>query len=296
MLHLPLRYEDETHVVSAVRAQARTRPCRSRASSSRPRSSTAPRRQLVVPARRRRASAVRSWCCASSTSIRPSRRRSRRASACASFGEVRGGFFGGEMVHPRFQVVDDGRAAADRADAGLSDDRAACRRTRCARLIARALAPTRALERHAAAQALAQPRGLWTLRDARALPAPPAAGASIASARSTTRTHPAWQRLKFDELLAQQLSLKRIAKRERRAQRAPRAARRAARCTTRCSRALPFALTRRAAARRAREIAHDLRAAASDAPPAAGRRRQRQDGRRGAGRAAGDRQPAGRPR
>ena len=47
------------------------------------------------------------------------------------------------------------------------------------------------------------------------------------------RSHPAWQRLKFDELLAQQLSQLQ-AKREREAQRAPAFATPAAACTTRC--------------------------------------------------------------
>ena len=73
------------------------------------------------------------------------------------------------------------------------------------------------------------------------------------------RTHPAWTRLKFDELLAQQLSLK--AHRQARAA-APRAGAdrhwRADR--TRCCARVPFKLTR-AQERVWREIAHDLKRA-----------------------------------
>src|SRR5207248_11796283 len=56
------------------------------------------------------------------------------------------------------------------------------------------------------------------------------------------RTHPAWRRLKFDELLAQQLAM-RIAYRERRAKTAP-ALPDAHTLTNALVKSLPFALTR----------------------------------------------------
>src|SRR5207237_6706413 len=70
------------------------------------------------------------------------------------------------------------------------------------------------------------------------------------------RSHPAWERLKFEELLAQQLSQLQ-ARRERDLQRAPRFAVRAGGLQERLLAALPFALTM-AQRRVVEEIAHDL--------------------------------------
>ena len=107
------------------------------------------------------------------------------------------------------------------------------------------------------------------------------------------RSHPAWQRLKFEELLAQQLSQLQ-ARLERQRQRAPRFAVQAGGLQERLLAALPFGLT--AAQRRVvEEIAHDLQREALDpgqrcegdsahAPPAARRRRLGQDGGGGDGR------------
>ena len=95
-----------------------------------------------------------------------------------------------------------------------------------------------------------------------------------ALAELESRRHPAWQRLAFDELLAQQLSLA-AARRQRRSQRTtPLPAKR--QLTAAFIRALPFDLT---AAQDACLAGNQRRpdAAASDAPPAAGRCRQRQD-------------------
>ncbi len=100
------------------------------------------------------------------------------------------------------------------------------------------------------------------------------------------RTHPAWTRLKFDELIAQQLSLK-MHRRARARRKAPRLAGDGSLTRTLLAR-LPFTLTRA----QQRVIARDPPrscARRADAAPAAGRRRQRQDHRRRAGGAAGDR-------
>ena len=56
----------------------------------------------------------------------PSQQKSLAAGARVRVrGEVRGGFFGREMVHPAFKVVGRGQPAADRADAGVPEQRAA---------------------------------------------------------------------------------------------------------------------------------------------------------------------------
>ena len=58
-------------------------------------------------------------------------------------------------------------------------------------------------------EAFVSRRKLWKFGDAvRFLHAPPPRLSDLAQRALDARTHPAWTRLKFDELLAQQLSLK----------------------------------------------------------------------------------------
>ena len=131
------------------------------------------------------------------------------------FGSVRVGHFGAEMVHPRYRV-----AVADSpvaqvltpiypTTAGLGQDS-------LRRLIARALD----------SESLAETLPV-TLLDSLGLPAFEAAvrllhnpPPDIAQAALQGRVHPAWRRMKFDELLAQQLSM-RVHYRRRRAAGAP---------------------------------------------------------------------------
>ena len=99
-------------------------------------------------------------------------------------------------------------------------------------------------------------------------------------------SHPAAQRLKFEELLAQQLS--QLASRAERALlRAPEIAPRAGGLHEKLLGVLPFGLTG-AQRRVVDEIVADLAGPRPDAPPAAGRRRRRQDRGRRAGRGRGD--------
>ena len=253
MLHLPLRYEDETQLTPIADARhGRAGAGRGRG-RRRARSRTGRAASWSCQVRRRRAAC---WCCASSTSTRarrrqlaPGRARARSSARCAP------GFFGAEMVHPRYRV----RARRTRrcpqaltpvypTTAGLSPGGAAradrARRSRAADLddtlpdaLARALGAARAFA--SAVLLLHQPAARTSTR-----------------ARSTQRTHPAWRRMKFDELLAQQLSM-RIA--------LPRAARAGARrrcaaqarsprsCWPRCR-----SRSRGAQQRAWREIARDL--------------------------------------
>ena len=165
-------------------------------------------------------------------------------------GDARGGFFGLEMVHP---VV---KAAA--ADTPLP--------TSLTPVYPTSAQLPQAYLRKAVAAGLARadlsellppaavPPGMATLRDAlNFLHHPPP---SVSLATLEDRSHPAWQRLKFEELLAQQLSQLQ-AKRERELQRAPPFAVAPGGLQDRLLAALPFTLT--AAQRRVgSEIAHDL--------------------------------------
>jgi ATP-dependent DNA helicase RecG len=167
-----------------------------------------------------------------------------------AFGEIRHGFFGPEMVHPRYRVV---RADAPVATsltpvypttAGLGQD--ALRR-----MIERALAACDLTD--TLPNALIASLRLPEFREAVLLlhnPPP-----QIAQEELHERTHPAWRRIKFDELLAQQLSM-RIHYRKRKAAKAPALRPRNA-LTGRLLESLPFTLTR-AQQRALSEVQRDL--------------------------------------
>ena len=130
-------------------------------------------------------------------------------------GEMRGGFFGREMVHPVFRPVTPDTPLADTLTpvypAGAQLPQAWLRK-------AVALALARAPLGEVLPAGIV-PVGLPSLRDAlRALHHPPA-GTDPQALQD--RQAPAWLRLKFDELLAQQLS-RLQAQRERACLRAPR--------------------------------------------------------------------------
>jgi len=165
-------------------------------------------------------------------------------------GEARGGFFGLEMVHPTFKAVDEGTplptaltpvypTTAQLPQAYLRKAVAAgLARADLAELLPPRLVPARSM----------------SLREALTYLHHPPAGVSLAAVED--HSHPAWQRLKFEELLAQQLSQLQ-AKRERELQRAPRFAVAAGGLQERLLAELPFRLTS-AQRRVVEEIARDL--------------------------------------
>ena len=117
-------------------------------------------------------------------------------------GEIRAGFLGPEMVHPQFRVVKEAAPLKESltpvypTTAGLSQP--ALRG-----LIGKALA--RCDLSDTLPEPLRDEQGLMPFNDAvRYLHDPPP---DVLLARLEDRSHPAWQRLKFDELLAQQLSM-----------------------------------------------------------------------------------------
>ncbi|RQQ61980.1 ATP-dependent DNA helicase RecG [Burkholderia stagnalis] len=174
-------------------------------------------------------------------------------------GDVRGGFFGMEMVHPAVRVVE--------ADAPLPQvltpvypSTAGVSQAYLRKAIENAVerTPLPELLPPEIDRAYLRPLGVPSLADAvRILHHP---GVDSDEAALMDGSHPAWTRIKFDELLAQQLSLKR-AHEERRTRSAPAMPRRAANdagaLTTRLYAALPFTLTG-AQTRVVDEIAHDL--------------------------------------
>jgi len=245
-LHLPLRYEDETTVIP-IAALRDGEVGQVEAVVSDSRIQFRPRRQLVVTLKDEHGDDL----VLRFLHFYPSQQKTLAAGKrVRARGEARGGFFGLEMVHPSFKVV----AAETPLPTSLTPVYPSTVRLSQAVLrkaVAAGLA--RADLDEIVAPALLPPN-LPTLRDALRRLHEPAPGLDADALED--RGHPAWQRLKFDELLAQQLSQLQ-AKREREAQRAP------AFATTRGGRHdallahLPFGLTP-AQRRVAAEIAADL--------------------------------------
>lgn len=174
-------------------------------------------------------------------------------------GDVRGGFFGMEMVHPAVRVVE--------ADAPLPQvltpvypSTAGVSQAYLRKAIENAVerTPLPELLPPEIQRDYLKPLDVPTLEQAVRILHHPRVDSDEAALMDGS--HPAWTRIKFEELLAQQLSLKR-AHEERRTRAAPAMPRRTARdadaLTTRLYAALPFTLTG-AQARVVDEIAHDL--------------------------------------
>ncbi len=163
-------------------------------------------------------------------------------------GELRGGFLGREMVHP---VVKPAGAALPTALTPVYPTSAQLPQAYLRKAVASALGRA-AL--HEVLPPNTVPAGLPSLHDALHLLHQPPPGAALATLED--RSHPAWQRLKFDELLAQQLS-QLSAQRERALLHAPALTTLRGGLHERLLAALPFTLTA-AQARVGGEIAADL--------------------------------------
>jgi ATP-dependent DNA helicase RecG len=245
-LHLPLRYEDETRLVpiaalrdgSIAQVEAMVADCRIE---------TRPRRQLIVRLRDGGAELVLRFL-----HFYPSQPKTLAAGTrVRARGEVRGGFFGLEMVHPSVKAVAEGSplpAALTPVYPGSAQLPQAYLRKAIASALQRApldeLLPAGLL-----------PPGLPPLREALHFLHHPPPHSALDTLMD--HSHPAWQRLKFEELLAQQLSQLQ-SRLERQRLRAPSlAGDGAAGLQQRLLRALPFALTA-AQQRVGHEIAADL--------------------------------------
>ena len=209
-LHLPLRYEDETFLVRiADLRDGETGQVEGTVGESR--IQFRPRRQLVVTLNDGSADLVLRFL-----HFYPSQQKTLAAGKRVRVrGEARGGFFGLEMVHPVAKVVAENaplpKALTPVYPSAVHLSQAFLRKT-----IDAALARADLAEQIPAGLV---PAGMPGLREALHYLHHPTPGLDAAALED--RSHPAWQRLKFDELLAQQLS-QLLAKREREVQRAPR--------------------------------------------------------------------------
>lgn len=244
VVHLPIRYEDETRISSIGEAlpgssvQVEGEVLYSEVQ-------VRPRRQLVAAIADATGRLYLRWL-----HFYPSQRRQVETGKRVRVrGEVRQGFNGPEIVHPRIskpgEPLPESLTPVYPTTDGLSQPVLRKR-------IQQAL--TEADLSESLPSQLCESLGLPPFAEAiRTLHAPPA---DLSADVLLDRAHPAWLRIKFDELLAQQLSLA-LARRRRRAQRAQPLSEHDADLIHRLRASLPFALTA-AQERVIKEISSDL--------------------------------------
>ena len=209
VLHLPLRYEDETRIVPIQEVPPGS-PVQVEGTVLDSKIVFRPRRQLVV-----RIGDGGGEITLRFFNFYPSQQKALGPGArLRAFGEVRASALGGEMTHPRFHVLH-GDEPLPVALTPIYPTTAGLTQGVLRRMIGEALGRTGLVE--TLPEAMRKPLGLEGFSAAvTALhrPAPDADERSLA-----LRTHPAWRRIKFDELLVQQLSMRKHY-RERKAKRA----------------------------------------------------------------------------
>jgi len=167
-----------------------------------------------------------------------------------AFGEIRQGFFGAEMVHPKYRVVR-GELPVSQALTPVYPTTAGLGQEALRRLIERALADCDLSD--TLPDDVIKALRLARFREAVLfLHNPPP---DVAQHELQERRHPAWRRIKFDELLAQQLSM-RLHYKRRRAAGAPALTSRN-QLTRALQKKLPFQLTS-AQQKALAQIRHDL--------------------------------------
>ncbi|ARP94057.1 ATP-dependent DNA helicase RecG [Bordetella genomosp. 13] len=246
ILHLPLRYEDETRVVPIASLRPGY-PAQVEGEVLRSEVLYRPRRQLTAVLADDSGELQLRWL-----NFYPSQQKQLQAGhRLRARGDVRGGLFGREMVHPRMSHADtplpDALTPVYPSTDGLPQPT-------LRRAVAQALAQADLAD--TLPEAVRERYGLMPFEPAlRLLHAPPP---GVSSKELVERAHPAWRRIKFDELLAQQLSLAaaRAGRRSRRATPLP-MPRDPDNLVARLYAALPFTLTS-AQQRVVDEIAADL--------------------------------------
>lgn len=212
VLHLPIRYEDETHLFPIADAPS-GQTVQVEGVIIHNEVVFRPRRQLVCQVEDSSGVLVMRFLNFYGSQIKTYAVGKR----VRLLGEIRSGFFGAEMVHPKCRIVRAGESLADTmtpvypTTAGLTQ-------TILGKLIAQALRNAQHILTETIPDGIIRKYRLTGLRDSvMCLHNPPP---DVALEALQTRTHPAWRRVKFDELLAQQLSM-RLHYRQRRSRSAP---------------------------------------------------------------------------
>ena len=210
-LHLPLRYEDETRI-TPLNAAREGEAAQVEGTITACEIAYRPRRQLVATL-----DDGTDTCQLRFFSFYPAQQKALApGTRIRARGELRGGFFGWQMVHPVCKPAD---APLPQALTPVYPTVATLPQAYLRKVVDSGLA--RADLSDTLPQTLARRFGLdprWGLREALEFLHHPGPETSLAALED--RSHPAWQRLKAEELLAQQLSQLQ-SKRERDALRAP---------------------------------------------------------------------------
>ncbi len=214
ILHLPLRYQDETRLTPLRDARlGETVQVEGRVVHAEVR--PGPRRQLVVEIEETGDGSARLFF--RLLHFYPSQVAQLRPGARVRlYGEIRPGFFGAEMVHPQCRLVREDTPLPETLTpvypsvAGLSQN--TVRKAVAAALATADLADSLSdSSSDSLSDGLPGRLGLPTFAEALTALHHPPPDADLAALE--TRAAPAWRRIKFDELLAQQLSLRLAARR-----------------------------------------------------------------------------------
>jgi ATP-dependent DNA helicase RecG len=245
LLHLPLRYEDETHLAPIASVQAgETMQVQGIITHSE--IAFRPRRTLLCRLQDSSGELYLRFL-----NFYPSQQKQLAVGKqIRAVGEVRNGYYGLEMVHPKCRSVDDD-TPLQQSLTPVYPTTAGLAQPVLRKLIANAL-ETLPLD-DSLPDALLDKMKLAGFADSIRLLHSPTPEISARSLEE--RSHPAWRRIKFDELLAQQLSM-RVHHRERGRRSAP-ALVLHRNLTARLIKALPFALTG-AQQRTIAEISRDM--------------------------------------
>src|SRR5574343_432484 len=189
LVHLPLRYEDETRITPVARA-FNGQPVQVEVVVHSSELQFRPRRQLVVRAGDESGEIMLRFF-----SFYPSQKAALSdGSRIRAFGEVRGGFFGAEMVHPRFRKFGDDEPLPTELTP-IYPTTAGVANSALQKLIGKALAvgdlsETLPDELRHRLKLPGQARSLHFLHR-------PPPGTDLDTLHA--RNHPAWRRVKFDE-------------------------------------------------------------------------------------------------
>jgi len=249
ILHLPLRYEDETRLTPVVEAIEGISH-QLEVSVDDVAIQFRPKRQLIVRVSDKSGGLALRFLHFYLSQTKQFETVKASGKKLRVFGEVRQGFFGPEMVHPRYRVC----ALSEVLPQSLTPvypTTAGVGQAVLRKLIVSALADTDLTDTLDPAWCAHHGFPLF----AEAVNFLHAPSLDVSEDELHNRRHPAWRRIKFDEVLAQQLSL-RHAYRTRRKKGAP-LLKASGQLAGQLLAALPFGLTR-AQQRVVREIARDL--------------------------------------
>lgn len=205
ILHLPLRYEDETRLIPIGDTRAGDH-AQVQGQVTRAEVTLRPRKNLLVDIDQDGARMTLRFLNFYSSQVR----QFTEGQWIRAIGEVRSGLFGREMLHPRYRLVEPDTPLSKRlspvypSGAGISQTMIR-------------VAVRKALQQYQWPETLPESLGRRLRQQAggmggstdsalRLLHAPPV---DVSHAALAEKSHPAWQRIIFDELLAQQLSLRR---------------------------------------------------------------------------------------